>query len=84
MKMTSHQISIRSAVFERLKNLKKEDESYSDTINRLIDAQGNVDQVLECYGTAVKDDKEILLFYERGKEILRSQLSDHFNKKIKE
>ena len=76
MKMTSHQLSIRSAVFERLKKLKREDESYSDTINRLIDAQGNVDQVLECYGTAVKDDKEILLFHERGKEILRSQLSD--------
>ena len=79
--MTSHQISIRNAVFERLKKLKKEDESYSDTINRLIDAQGNVNQILECYGTAVTDDEEILLFYERGKEILRSQLSDHFNKK---
>ena len=84
MRMTSHQISIRNAVFERLKKLKKEDESYSDAINRLIDAQGNVNQIIECYGTAVTDDAEILVFYERGKEILRSQLSDHFNKKIEE
>jgi predicted CopG family antitoxin len=50
--MTSVQISIKKGLQEKLKALKKSGESYSDIIERLLNGQGNLPEVIKCYGVA--------------------------------
>jgi len=54
--MASHQISIRNDVYQKLKKVKQENESYSDTIERLLSNKGNVEDVKELYGILGEDD----------------------------
>ena len=54
--MASHQISIRNDVYQKLKKVKQENESYSDTIERLLSNKGNVEDLKELYGILGEDD----------------------------
>lgn len=54
--MASHQISIRDNVYQKLKNMKQENESYSDIIERLLSNKGNVEDLKELYGILGEDD----------------------------
>ena len=54
--MVSHQISIRDNVYQKLKNMKQEKESYSDIIERLLSNKGNVEDLKELYGILGEDD----------------------------
>ncbi len=56
--MASHQISIRHEVYEQLKKAKLPDESFSDTIQRLLKKESNIEKVIDLYGTASVDDPE--------------------------
>ena len=54
--MASHQISIRDNVYQKLKKIKQENESYSDTIERLLSNKGNVEDLKELYVILGEDD----------------------------
>jgi predicted CopG family antitoxin len=54
--MASHQISIRNDVYQKLKKIKQENESYSDTIERLLSSKGNVEDLKELYGILGEDE----------------------------
>ena len=54
--MASHQISIRNDVYQKLKKNKQENESFSDTIERLLSKKGNVEDLKELYGILGEDD----------------------------
>lgn len=58
MMMTSIQISIKKEIYEKLKAIKKSDESYSDIIERLMNGQGNLQDVIKCYGIARGENEE--------------------------
>lgn len=82
--MASQQISIKQEVYTRLKHAKKENESFSDTIERLLTFDSNVDKILDSIGSAgpEKDDdpieKIILDTYTRS----RSEFRKNFNSKF--
>lgn len=54
--MASHQISIRNDVYQKLKKNKQENESFSDTIERLLSNKGNVEDLKELYGISGEDE----------------------------
>lgn len=57
MNMASHQVSIRDDVYQKLIKLKKDDESFSDLIDRLFSkAKGTWDLLEELNGIAGSDD----------------------------
>ncbi|MHA2001009.1 MAG: antitoxin VapB family protein [Promethearchaeota archaeon] len=80
--MTSHQISIKKDVFNKLKEFKLKKESYSDTIERLLKTQGNTHEILDCFGIADEENDDFLSFFQKGKKILHTQMSNHFDEKI--
>ncbi len=58
--MVSHQVSIRDDVYQKLIKLKKDDESFSDLIDRLSrQAKGTWDLLEELNGIAGSDDLEL-------------------------
>ncbi len=60
MNMASHQVSIRDDVYQKLIKLKKDDENFSDLIDRLLcKAKGTWDSLEELNGIAGSDDLEI-------------------------
>ena len=80
MIMTSVQISIRKELQERLKEIKDENESYSDIIERLLDGQGNLQEFIKCHGIARGDnDNEIHEAYSEARRVIREQLNTRFN-----
>lgn len=68
--MVSKQISIRKEIYNRLKNQKKENKSFSDVIKRLLDNQSNFEKVRQCFGIS-KDlqDEFVDEFKHAGKEM---------------
>ncbi len=71
-KMASLQISIRRDLYNKLKQLKHANESFSDVIERLLPPESNIPQVLACYGIAAKNnDSEILAAYNEAQQIIR-------------
>ena len=56
--MGSHQISIKTNAYDKLKIAKNNGESFTDIILRLLDNQSNVQDVLDCYGISKCDDPE--------------------------
>jgi predicted CopG family antitoxin len=79
IKMTSKQISIRKEVYERLYLQKKENESFSDVIIRLLDKQSNFHKIEQCFGLS-KDlpDEFVAKFRESSKE-MRKKFMERFN-----
>ena len=82
--MASQQISIKQEVYNRLKRAKKSHESFSDTIERLLVFDSNVDKILNTIGLAVTEEdddpieKIILDTYSRS----RSEFRKNFNSKF--
>ncbi|NMC08453.1 MAG: hypothetical protein GYA24_24810 [Candidatus Lokiarchaeota archaeon] len=78
--VTSVQISIRKDIYEKLKALKKEDESFSDIIDRILNGQGNLQEVIKCYGIARGDeDAEILAAYKEASKEIRNSINSRMN-----
>jgi predicted CopG family antitoxin len=74
--MVSLQISIRRDLYDKLKQLKGSDESFSDVIDRLLKSDTNVAGVLACYGAAGdNNDPEILAAYDEA----QIQVRKHFH-----
>lgn len=59
--MSYKTISLNSKAYELLKNEKKEGESYSETIIRLV-TQPNIQKYLELFGTLDIDTQELKEF----------------------
>ncbi len=77
--MASHQVSIRDDVYQKLRKLKKDNESFSDLIDRLSSrAKGTWDLLEELNGIAGSDDLELeKLIIEN-----RSTLEKNFKKRL--
>ena len=79
--MTSNQISIRREVYDKLKRAKQENESFSDVIDRLLDAKSNVQDVLTCFGIARgSNDGVFLEAYAESTETIRAAFKSRLNK----
>lgn len=80
--MASQQISVRQDIYNRLKQVKKENESFSDVIERLLEDKSNVQDVLGSFGSAVHDDPEeesiILEHYFQSQKEVRKQFTNRF------
>ena len=73
--MTFARISIKKALQDRLKSLKKIGESYSDIIERLLNGQGNLQEVIKCYGIARGEhEAEIHDAYREAQRIIRDKM----------
>jgi predicted CopG family antitoxin len=84
--MASTQISIRNDIYNRLKREKRENESFSDVIERLLSEHGNGQQVLDCFGIArvnndtdQEDEEKVLDSYEEAKDIIRKGFNSRFS-----
>jgi predicted CopG family antitoxin len=74
MIMTSIQISIRRDIYDKLKSLKGSGESFSDAIERLMNGQGNLQEVIKCYGIARGEhEDEIHEAYREAQAEVREQ-----------
>jgi len=77
--MTSKQISIREEVYKRLYLQKRENESFSDVIMRLLDNQSNFHKIEQCFGLSKDLPDEIVdIFRESSKEV-RKKFKERFN-----
>ena len=54
-------ITIKKSVYDELKGFKKENESFSDLLDRLIKSQSNKDLIKSLRGSIEFEDKEKLL-----------------------
>ncbi len=78
--MVSHQISIRDDVYQKLKKLKKDDESFSDLIDRLSCKVKSTQETLEdLNGIAGSDDLEIKKLIIEN----RTMFEKNFQKRLK-
>jgi len=81
--MTSKRISIKQDVYNRIKKVKKSNESFSDIIESLLDNNSNIQKILSSYGAAKSEDPEyeklVLEFYAKS----RKNMHKSFNTKIK-
>jgi predicted CopG family antitoxin len=83
--VTSVQISIRKDIYDKLKALKKEDESFSDIIDRMLNGQGNLQDVIKCYGIARgEDDAEIITAYTEARKMVRDSINFRMNSRTNE
>ena len=57
----SKTITIKKSVYDELRGLKKENESFSDLLDRLIKSQSKEDLLKSLRGSIEFDDKEKLL-----------------------
>lgn len=64
--MVSKQISIRKEIYDRLKSQKKENESFSDVIKRLLDNQSNFEEIKSCFGLSKDLPDEIIDEFKQG------------------
>lgn len=79
--MTSQQISIKQDVYLKLKNAKRDGESFSDTIDRLLEPQSNIPKILNLYGIAKKEDefeKQVLNNYADSQNEIRKLINLRF------
>ncbi len=83
--VTSVQISLRKDIYEKLKALKQEDESFSDIIDRLLNGQGNLQEVIKCYGIARGDgDVDILAAYDEARKVVRDSINSRMDSRLNE
>ena len=82
--MASQQISVKQDIYNRLKRAKKNSESFSDTIERLLAHDSNVDKIFESFGSAGPEgdnggyEQIILDTYSQS----RSEFRKNFNSKF--
>jgi len=77
--MASHQVSIRNDVYQKLVKLKKQDESFSDLIDRLSHgAKGSWDALEELNGIAGPDELQMEAIINQN----RSTLEKTFQKRL--
>jgi len=76
--MVSHQISLRDDIYNKLKALKRNDESYSDVIDRLIDSKMDKTEILELYGIAGEDDLGLMDSIISSRKEIESTLNKRF------
>lgn len=77
--MASHQISIRDNVYQKLKKIKQENESYSDIIERLLSSKGNVEDLKELYGISGEDDLGFQDILDSSRKEIQISLKNRFN-----
>ncbi|MHA1521282.1 MAG: antitoxin VapB family protein [Promethearchaeota archaeon] len=83
--MASQQISIKQEVYTRLKQAKKPHESFSDTIERLLVYDSNVDKILASIGSAGPDEGDdafeqvILDTYTQSRSEFRKNFKSKFS-----
>ena len=77
--MASHQISIRNDVYQKLKKIKQDNESYSDTIERLIEKKGNAEDIKELYGISGEDDLGLIEILKSSRKEIEKGLEDRFS-----
>ena len=77
--MASHQISIRDNVYQKLKKIKQENESYSDIIERLLSSKGNVEDLKELYGILGEDDLGFQDILDSSRKEIQISLKNRFN-----
>ncbi len=77
--MASHQISIRDNVYQKLKKIKQENESYSDIIERLLSSKGNVEDLKELYGISGEDDLGFQDILDSSRKEIQIALKNRFN-----
>jgi predicted CopG family antitoxin len=77
--MTSNQISIRKDIYEKLKKIKREKESFSDLIERLL-GKSNINDVLDCFGIVDgKENQDFLDIAFEGQKQMRDSLNKKFS-----
>jgi len=76
--MASHQISIRNDVYQKLKKIKQDNESYSDTIERLIEKKGNAEDIKELYGISGEDDLGLIEILKSSRKEIEKGLEIRF------
>ncbi|MHA2000742.1 MAG: antitoxin VapB family protein [Promethearchaeota archaeon] len=76
--MASHQISIRNDVYQKLKKIKQENESYSDTIERLLSNKGNVEDLKELYGISGEDELGFQYILNSSRKEIQKALETRF------
>lgn len=55
----SKMITVTNAVYEKLKSLKNDDESFSKIIDKHIEKKGNKDKILALAGTMKEEFKDV-------------------------
>ncbi len=79
--MTSVQISVRKDVYEKLKKAKRPDESFSDTIERILGGKSNIQAFINLYGIAHHPDEQAYFdAFETGKHQIRESLKTRLRK----
>lgn len=74
--MVSKQISIRKDIYDRLKNQKKEKESFSDVIKRLLDNQSNFEEIKNCFGLSKDLPNEIIDEFKQASKEMREMIKN--------
>ncbi|MHA1109622.1 MAG: antitoxin VapB family protein [Promethearchaeota archaeon] len=77
--MTSHQISLRDEVYQRLQAIKKADESYSDVIDRLLEAKSNKESLFKLYGIAGEDELGFADIISSSRREIETSLKNRFS-----
>lgn len=74
--MVSKQISIRKEIYDRLKSQKKENESFSDVIKRLLDNQSNFEEIKSCFGLSKDLPDEIIDEFKQASKEMREMIKN--------
>ena len=74
--MVSKQISIRKDIYDRLKNQKKGNESFSDVIKRLLDNQSNFEEIKNCFGLSKDLPNEIIDEFKQASKEMREMIKN--------
>lgn len=74
--MVSKQISIRKEIYDRLKSQKKEDESFSDVIKRLLNNQSNFEEIKNCFGLSKDLPDEIIDEFKQASKEMREMIKN--------
>ena len=72
--MRSKQISIRKEIYDRLKNQKGENESFSDIIKRLLDSQSNFAKTKQCFGLSKELPDDLVDEFKQASKEMRERI----------
>ncbi len=72
--MRSKQISIRKEIYDRLKNQKGENESFSDIIKRLLDSQSNFEKTKQCFGLSKELPDDLVDEFKQASKEMREMI----------
>ncbi|MFO8020259.1 MAG: antitoxin VapB family protein [Promethearchaeia archaeon] len=79
--MVSKQISIRKKIYDRLKGQKRENESFSDVIARLLDSQSNFSDIKECFGLSKNLPEELTDKFRESNKEMRNMIKERIGVK---